>query len=52
MGLLSDDKDVAELAEVLEHMPLAIVQSAAYICQKAPRCSVRQYLKDFRKSDG
>ncbi|KAI4205835.1 MAG: hypothetical protein LQ350_000020 [Teloschistes chrysophthalmus] len=32
-------------------MPLAIVQSAAYVRQRAPRCSVRQYLKDFRKSD-
>jgi len=51
LGSLGDDKDVAELAEALEYMPLAIVQSAAYVCQKAPRYSVRQYLEDFRKSD-
>ena len=32
-------------------MPLAIVQAAAFISQKAPRCSVERYLKDFLKSD-
>src|SRR5215475_6390772 len=32
-------------------MPLAIVQAAAYISQRAPRSSVQQYLKQFRKSD-
>jgi hypothetical protein len=29
----------------------SIVQAAAYISQRAPRCSVRQYLQDFQKSD-
>ena len=47
-----NDKDHIELAAALEFMPLAIVQAAAYISQRAPRCSVRQYLEDFRKSDG
>ncbi|KAL8740320.1 MAG: hypothetical protein Q9190_006965 [Brigantiaea leucoxantha] len=51
LGSLGDGNDVAELAAALEYMPLAIVQSAAYVCQRAPRCSVRQYLDDFRKSD-
>jgi len=32
-------------------MPLAIVQAAAYIFQRVPRYSVREYLQDFRKSD-
>jgi hypothetical protein len=32
-------------------MPLAIVQAAAYIKQRAPRCSPQQYLEEFRKSD-
>ena len=32
-------------------MPLAIVQAAAYISQRVPRYSVREYLQDFRKSD-
>ena len=51
LGSLGDGNDIAELAATLEYMPLAIVQSAAYVCQRAPRCSVRQYLEDFRKSD-
>ena len=51
LGPPGDGKDIAELAAALEYMPLAIVQSAAYICQRAPRCSVRQYLEDFQKSD-
>lgn len=46
-----NDKDHIELVAALEFMPLAIVQAAAYISQRAPRCSVRQYLEDFRKSD-
>lgn len=46
------DRDgVGELAAALEFMPLAIVQAAAYIDQLAPRCSVRQYLDRFQKSD-
>ena len=32
-------------------MPLAIVQAAAYIRQRAPRCSIHKYLDEFRKSD-
>ncbi|OBT61032.1 hypothetical protein VE03_09628, partial [Pseudogymnoascus sp. 23342-1-I1] len=43
--------DAAELAVALEFMPLAIVQAAAYIYQRAPRYSVREYVQDFRKSD-
>ncbi|KAH8591115.1 hypothetical protein B0O99DRAFT_579085 [Bisporella sp. PMI_857] len=43
--------DAAELIAALEFMPLAIVQAAANITQRAPRYSVRQYLHDFRKSD-
>lgn len=48
---LNDDNDVAELTTTFEYMSFAIVQSTTYICQKASRYSVRQYLKDFRKSD-
>lgn len=47
----NDDKIVSELAEVLEFMPLAIVQASAFIKQQSPRSSVAQYLEDFRKSD-
>ncbi|OCK85164.1 hypothetical protein K432DRAFT_343643 [Lepidopterella palustris CBS 459.81] len=43
---------ITELAAALEFMPLALVQAAAYIRKRAPRCSVRQYLAEFHKSDG
>ncbi|KAF2249838.1 TPR-like protein [Trematosphaeria pertusa] len=42
---------MADLAAALEYMPLALVQAAAYIQKRAPRCSVRQYLEEFEKSD-
>jgi tetratricopeptide (TPR) repeat protein len=32
-------------------MPLAIVQAAAYIRERTPRCPVQQYMKEFRTSD-
>ncbi|CAA9959477.1 hypothetical protein PTMSG1_02895 [Pyrenophora teres f. maculata] len=32
-------------------MPLAIVQAAAYISQRAPLCSVAKYLEEFTKSE-
>jgi hypothetical protein len=51
LGEPNDSKDTAELVAALEYMPLAIVQAAAYISQRAPRFSVTQYLQDFRKSD-
>jgi len=46
-----DPISIDELATALEYMPLAIVQAAAYIAQKAPRCSVRQYLNEFNRSE-
>ena len=51
LGWHDDGEDVIELAAALEFMPLAIVQAAVYISQRAPRYSVRQYLQDFRRSD-
>ena len=51
LGPLGQGDKTAELATALEFMPLAIVQAAAYISQRAPRYSARQYLEDFRKSD-
>jgi len=46
-----NSEDIANLVAVLEFMPLAIVQAAAYIAQKAPRCSARQYMEKFQRSD-
>ncbi|KAL9605598.1 MAG: hypothetical protein Q9179_001215 [Wetmoreana sp. 5 TL-2023] len=51
LGPLDQGDDTAELAAALEFMPLAIVQAAAYISQRSPRCSVQRYLEDYRKSD-
>lgn len=51
LGKQNDSDAASELATALQFMPLAIVQAAAYISQRAPRCSVRQYLEKFRKSD-
>lgn len=42
-----NDKSLADLAATLEYMPLAIVQAAAYVSQRAPFCSVQQYLERF-----
>ena len=51
LGTESNSRQLAELAAALEFMPLAIVQAAAYIKQRAPRYSPQQYLEEFRKSD-
>ena len=47
-----NDKDHAELAAILDFMPLAIIQAASYISERSPRYSVRRYIEDFRESDG
>jgi len=51
LGVQEDKNEISGLATALEFMPLAIVQAAAYISERAPRCSVRQYLEQFQKSD-
>ncbi|KFA70623.1 hypothetical protein S40285_09275 [Stachybotrys chlorohalonatus IBT 40285] len=50
---ISDDtfELVTTLVASLECMPLAIVQAAAYISQRWPRCSFKQYLDDYQASD-
>lgn len=45
------DTDLQEPAVVLEFMPLAIVQAAAYIEKRVTRCSVRQYIDKFKESE-
>jgi hypothetical protein len=49
--IAEEDDSIAELATTLNYMPLALVQAAAYIRERAPRCSVRQYLEEYRQSD-
>lgn len=47
----AERKDMAQLAETLEYMPLAMVQAASYIAERWPRCSIPQYITDFEKND-
>ena len=51
LGMQIDDRNVGKLARILEYMPLAIVQAAAYIQQKGPRYSVDQYIEAFQRND-
>lgn len=52
LGVLSDikEKDINKLTDALDYMPLAIVQAASYVRQRAPRVSLSQYLEDFQRS--
>ncbi|CEO58318.1 hypothetical protein PMG11_03049 [Penicillium brasilianum] len=51
LAMKAEKEAVIELTTALDSIPLAIVQAAAYIKQRAPRCSVQQYLEQFRKGD-
>lgn len=44
-------QDLEELASLLEYMPLAIIQAAAYIQRKGERYSIRRYIDAFKKSE-
>ncbi|KAI0479994.1 P-loop containing nucleoside triphosphate hydrolase protein [Xylaria cf. heliscus] len=50
-GFQFDEAGGIELVEALENMPLAIGQAAAYIQQRAPRTSVKNYLQEFQKNE-
>ncbi|KAJ5372537.1 Tetratricopeptide-like helical [Penicillium concentricum] len=51
LELPTENQACQQLVNALEFMPLAIVQAASYIRNRAPRYSVSQYLKDFQKND-
>ena len=51
LGKQSNKTDITELAAALEFMPLAIIQAAAYIKERAPRYSIQQYIKKFQRGD-
>ncbi|KAH8707088.1 hypothetical protein GQ44DRAFT_817933 [Phaeosphaeriaceae sp. PMI808] len=48
---VDSDGGIAELAATLDFIPLALVQAAAYIRERAPRCTMRQYLNEYHQSD-
>lgn len=50
-AVVRSNEDSADLVALLEYMPLAIVQAAAYISELAPRYSVRRYVTEFRQGD-
>ncbi|KAI9778954.1 MAG: hypothetical protein M1839_007765 [Geoglossum umbratile] len=47
----ADEHNAIELLQVLDYMPLAITQAAAYIEQRAPRMTISRYLDEIRRSD-
>ncbi|KAJ4179577.1 hypothetical protein NW767_014589 [Fusarium falciforme] len=51
LGLNHDNGSAADLVRVLDYMPLAITQAAAFINRRAPRMSISRYLDEFRRSD-
>jgi hypothetical protein len=51
LGQPRGSKEGQQLVNALELMPLAIIQAASYIQNRAPRYSVSQYLRDFQGSD-
>ncbi|GAB7334635.1 hypothetical protein MBLNU13_g06596t2 [Cladosporium sp. NU13] len=51
LGGLYNQEEVVRLAGELDFMPLAMVQAAAYIRQRAPRCTVGQYIEKLGKNE-
>jgi tetratricopeptide (TPR) repeat protein len=45
----SNDNSASDLIEALDHVPLAIIQAAAYIDRN--RMSISEYVDEFRKND-
>jgi tetratricopeptide (TPR) repeat protein len=46
----SGSEGAVELLLMLDYLPLAITQAAAYINQRAPRVTIQDYLNEFRRS--
>ncbi|KAK3681825.1 hypothetical protein B0T22DRAFT_445427 [Podospora appendiculata] len=51
LGSLADTDMADDLVQVLDFVPLAISQAAAYIQARAPRSSLEKYLAEFRESE-
>lgn len=47
----NDNEDIRKLAKALEYIPLALVQAAAYIKKRSPRCSAKEYLAMLASSE-
>lgn len=51
VGMPTEGEETRQLVGDLDFMPLAIVQAASYIKQRAPRVTLGQYLERFHESD-
>jgi hypothetical protein len=49
LGGLHNQEEIVRLVDEMDFMPLATVQAAAYIRQREPRCTARQYLDKLGK---
>lgn len=51
LGKHHEESSGTRLVEILEYMPLAITQAAAYIYKRMPRISIATYTGEIQKSD-
>jgi tetratricopeptide (TPR) repeat protein len=51
LGFAAAEEKASDLVDILEAMPLAITQAAAFIRQQGPRMSVPKYVDAVRSSD-
>ncbi|KAF2476755.1 TPR-like protein [Lindgomyces ingoldianus] len=51
LGASADKKDAVELVHLLDCMPLAITQAAAFVKQRAPRMTISRYVEEVCRSD-
>ena len=51
LGEYFENDSRLELVKALDYIPLAITQATAYICQRASRSSITNYIKYLGKSD-
>lgn len=49
LRIKEDVEAIAKLSKILEYMPLAIVQAAAYISERAPYYSTSKYLEEYQE---
>ena len=51
LGSDMDEKHAVELVHLLDCMPLAITQAAAFVTQRKPHMTLSRYVEDVRSSD-
>jgi tetratricopeptide (TPR) repeat protein len=51
LGFAAAEENASDMVDILEAMPLAITQAAAFIRKQGPRMSVSKYVDAIRRSD-